>query len=264
VGGNGIFGSTSNKRRKRILQKQASLLNEERFRQIDSSNKVRRTISDESREQTICIPGNRKLDATSGEDTNQQQRTNAHQNTQLQHHHHQQQICSVIKIIHNKWSNYIKRILMTMKNDDSNKDITITTPAHERISYLLATSEHVGMAVTIVGCNSRRHLVKSRCVVIDETKETWKMAMMISTKKKTKKKRRRKNQEEEEIRSNADNSSKEKEQNQGMSTSWSIIMVPKRGTTLHVNVPWNESSLNNKSLITSKQTTNHVTVCLES
>lgn len=272
VGGNGIFGSISNKRRKKIL-KQKQQASFQKIIEEDRSNEVQK--------QTICVPGNIKMDATTttGEDANQQQRNAQQQQQQHTQHQHQQlqqqQMSSVIETIHKKWSNYITQLLtMTMKNNNTNKDITTTTPSstaiNERISYLLATSEHVGMAVTIVKCNSRRHLLNSRCIVINETTETWKMAMLVVAAKKMKKKR--KNYKEEAIKCNVDNSNKEKEHNnQGiiMSTtpsSWSIVMVPKRGTTLEVNVPWNESSLliiNKSATITSKETMNHIIVRLE-
>jgi hypothetical protein len=268
VGGNGIFGSISNKRRKKIL-KQKQQASFQKIIEEDRSNEVQK--------QTICVPGNIKMDATTGEDANQQQRNaqqQQQQHTQQQHQQlQQQQMSSVIETIHKKWSNYITLLLkMTMKNNNTNKDITTTTPSstaiNERISYLLATSEHVGMAVTIVKCNSRRHLLNSRCIIINETKETWKMAMLVVAAKKMKKKR--KNYKEEAIKCNVDNSNKDKEHNQGiiMSTtpSWSIVMVPKRGTTLEVNVPWNESSLliiNKSATITSKETMNHIIVRLE-
>lgn len=260
VGGNGIFGSISNKRRKRILKNREAFLQKVEVERVNEE--IRRTkIRDESREQqTIGSPGNVKLDAMLGEDIKQQQRQ--------QHQLQQQQMNSFIETIHTKWSIYITQLLtMTMKNDNTNKDITFTTTStavNERISYLLAKSEHVGMAVTIVNCNSRRHLLNSRCIVIDETKEMWKMAILVATKKKKKK---RKNHKEEQVKCNVNYSSKEEKEhnNQGiMSTSWSIIMVPKRGTTLEINVPWNESSLlSNKSGITSTETMNHIIVRLE-
>jgi len=92
------------------------------------------------------------------------------------------------------------------------------------------------------------------------------MAILVATKKK-KKKKKRKNHKEEEIKCNVNNSSKEEKvhNNHGiMSTSWSIIMVPKRGTTLEINVPWNVSYLlSNKSAITSTETMNQIIVRLE-
>ena len=272
VGGNGIFGSISNKRRKRILKNREAFLQKVEVERVNEE--IRRTkIRDESREQqTIGSPGNVKLDAMLGEDIKQQQRNAQQQKQQHQLLQQQQQMSSVIETIHTKWSIYITQLLtMTMKNDNTNKDITTittSTAVNERISYLLAKSEHVGMAVTIVNCNSRRHLQNSRCIVIDETKEMWKMAILVATKKKQKKKRKkkRKNHKEEEISNVNDSSKEEKEHNNHgiMSTSWSIIMVPKRGTTLEINVPWNESSLlSNKSGITSTQTMNHIIVRLE-
>ena len=271
VGGNGIFGSISNKRRKRILKNREAFLQKVEVERVNEE--IRRTkIRDESREQqTIGSPGNVKLDAMLGEDIKQQQRNAQQQKQQHQLLQQQQQMSSVIETIHTKWSIYITQLLtMTMKNDNTNKDITTittSTAVNERISYLLAKSEHVGMAVTIVNCNSRRHLLNSRCIVIDETKEMWKVAILVATKKKKKKrKKKRKNHKEEEISNVNDSSKEEKEHNNHgiMSTSWSIIMVPKRGTTLEINVPWNESSLlSNKSGITSTQTMNHIIVRLE-
>jgi len=268
VGGNGIFGSISNKRRKRILKNREALLQKVEVERVNEE--IRRTKNrDESREQqTIGSPGNVKLDAMLGEDIKQQQRNAQQQQQQQQHQLQQQQMGSFIETIHTKWSIYITQLLtMTMKNDNTNKDITFittSTAVNERISYLLAKSEHVGMAVTIVNCNSRRHLLNSRCIVIDETKEMWKMSILVATKKKKKK---RKNHKEEEIKCNVNNSSKEEKvhNNHGiMSTSWSIIMVPKRGTTLEINVPWNVSYLlSNKSAITSTETMNQIIVRLE-
>jgi hypothetical protein len=91
----------------------------------------------------------------------------------------------------------------------------------------------------------------------------WKMAILVATKKK----KTRKNHKEEETKCNVNDSSKEEKEhnNHGiMSTSWSIIMVPKRGTTLEINVPWNVSYLpSNESAITSTEMINHIIVRLE-
>jgi hypothetical protein len=94
------------------------------------------------------------------------------------------------------------------------------------------------------------------------------MVMLVAASKKKKKKKKR-NHKEEEIKCNVDDSNKEKEHIQGImstsSSSWSIVMIPKRGTTLEVNVPWNESSLlmNKSATITSMETMNHIIVRLE-
>jgi hypothetical protein len=82
-------------------------------------------------------------------------------------------------------------------------------------------------------------------VVVNETRETWKVAMITKKGKKA--------------------------QNVVYGTSkvlsklWTMVMVPKRGTALEVDLPWFDASvLNNKDVKVSQQKKKHITIQLES
>jgi hypothetical protein len=167
-----------------------------------------------------------------------------------------EKVSHVIETLHEMWGKYIRQLVSIAMRDPIDDGITTSrVPAASldaarrggRASLLLAASEHVGMPATIVECPSRRHLIDCRCVVVDETKETWTVATIAKTKSKQNK------------RVDDDGTSKEVP-----SKSWRIIMVPKRGTALAVDLPWYDASVStNRDATASKQKMSIITVRLE-
>eukprot|EP00985_Skeletonema_marinoi_P006816 scaffold2994_cov97-Skeletonema_marinoi.AAC.1 len=90
-----------------------------------------------------------------------------------------EKVGNIVETLHQMWINYIQQILSPLKKK-SRAAASISLEARKEIATILATSEHVGMAATIVACPSRRHLGSKRCIVLDETKETFKIAIMKS------------------------------------------------------------------------------------
>ena len=249
VGGNGTFGSISNKRRKRVLNR----ISTEKQRQ--ESDRER-----ESRELAIHDVERKSDDVSSGQEAGQQQQQprNEKGDSECRNSHVdvataaldevREKVGTVIVTLHEMWGNYIRQLVSTMgypiDGTTSLGPAYLDAARREAISLLLAASEHVGMPATIVECPSRRHLIDRRCVVVDETKETWKVAT-IAGKNKTNK--------------NADDGTSKEP-----SKSWTIVMVPKRGTALEVDLPWYGASVsNNENATVSKQKMNHITVRLE-
>ena len=164
-----------------------------------------------------------------------------------------EKVSHVIETLHEMWGKYIRQLVSIALRDPIDDGIATSRGTAASLdaarraggaSLLLAASEHVGMPATIVECPSRRHLIDRRCVVVDETKETWKVAT-IAGKNKTNK--------------NADDGTSKEP-----SKSWTIVMVPKRGTALEVDLPWYGASVsNNENATVSKQKMNHITVRLE-
>ena len=252
VGGNGTFGSISNKRRKRVLNR----ISTEKQRQ--ESDRER-----ESRELAIHDVERKSDDVSSGQEAGQQQQQprNEKGDSECRNSHVdvataaldevREKVGTVIETLHEMWGNYIRQLVSTMRypidGTTSLGPAYLDAARREAISLLLAASEHVGMPATIVECPSRRHLIDCRCVVVDETKETWTVATIAKTKSKQNK------------RVDDDGTSKEVP-----SKSWRIIMVPKRGTALAVDLPWYDASVStNKDATASKQKMSILTVRLE-
>jgi len=134
-----------------------------------------------------------------------------------------EKVGNIVETLHQMWINYIQQILSPLKNK-SRVAISISLEARKEIATILTTSEHVGMAATIVACPSRRHLGSKRCIVLEETKETFKIAIMKSRPAQAPKK---------VTETNAGSGAKSAKPYQ-----WKVVMIPKHGTSLDVSVPW--------------------------
>lgn len=241
VGGNGIFGSISNKKRKKTLQ---YTLEKQSKQDEDSELKIHDGDAGQ------------KLDATT-------QSENLDQHKQLQGVSTpadiQGQVGTVIEKMHGMWVDYMHQLLSPIKkgNVSTSKDSSSLSLAdRKQLSFLLATAEHVGMPATFLECPLRRHLLNSRCIVVNETKETWKVAIVSKRKDNTKD---AKLKEKNEI---VDKSNHEKYASTKSSTpptpSWKIVMVPKRGTVLEVGLQWDGDNA-----MTSHQLKSYITLRLE-
>jgi hypothetical protein len=206
VGGNGMFGSLSKRKRKKTIQtnrcKSTALDLQDATDQCDAKETAVR-ISSQSKEN----------------------------------------INKVIVSLQEMWLDYISRLLQHHikpdasisahgTNTKSNKLVLrqpITLHMRRQISLLLLEAEHVGMAATIMECPSRRNLVHYRCLVINETVNTWSVALFKSVKKS---KRQYKKQSNSTDNENEDDDKPQLE----------VVMIPKRGTELEINVPLHYSS----------------------
>lgn len=281
VGGNGIFGSISNKKRKKLLQ-QISLEKQQKQQQQQQLL--------QSKEKTSC-----ELQIHDGNDdiTNQKgiplHKEESHPKSSIkleivkkvksntintaQVH---EKVGSVVETLHNMWLSYIKQLLSTIKQTatlDSSKSKSSQLSVHDckQISFLLATAEHVGMAATIVECPSRRHLVHCRCVIVNETKETYSIALIKS---KPNKQNKKKKSVEKQGGASAGSDSQKKDSNDKSSVNnkpshtWKIILLPKQGTVLDIDLPRIDdtvSALNNdgNDKVSQQKMSNDITVRLK-
>ncbi|KAL7441533.1 hypothetical protein ACHAXM_007902 [Skeletonema potamos] len=126
-----------------------------------------------------------------------------------------EEVGNIVETLHQMWINYMQQLLSPLRNK-TNAAASIPLEARKEIATILAASEHVGMAAMIVACPSRRHLVQQRCILLNETKETFKVAIMKSR-----------------PASKDGVVAKDKQ-----SYQWKVVMIPKHGTSLDVSVPW--------------------------
>lgn len=229
VGGNGIFGCVSNRKRKRIL------------RQIREKQSKRNGDSD------LKIHDGDGEVASAQEEQPQNEKQVTPTDTE-------ERVGTIIGTLHEMWVNYMHQLLSRIKeannvaSTSTNDSPSLTTLAdHKQISMVLATAEHVGMPATIVECPSRRHLTSLRCIVVNETKETWKIAMIIVRNKNKDGKPKEKGGTEKNVVGKASAMS---------SHLWKIVMVPKRGTVLNVDLPWGGSFVSEDNATVSEQLKN--------
>ena len=221
VGGNGVFGSISNKKRKKILRQileKQSKRNSELTTNYDVV--VAAASSQEKQSQNEKVKGKEYQSGATLTDTHVK-------------------VGTIIETLHEMWINYMHQLLSPIKeaNDDSTL-ATMDSPLlamenRKRISLLLTTAEHVGMPATIVECPSRRHLIRSRCMVVNETKETWTVAMIMTGKQNADPAK----EKSEKLHKVGSSNNTPKIQ----SHSWKIVLVPKRGTVLEVDLRMGKS-----------------------
>jgi len=159
-----------------------------------------------------------------------------------------EKVGSIVETLHKMWLSYIKQLLSTIKHtvrSDSSQLESSQLSVHycKQISFLLATAEHVGMPATIVECPSRRHLVHCRCVIVNETKETYSIAIIKSksNKKQDKKSGEKQVGDSELINASSDSQKKDSNDkctaNNKPSHNWKVVLVPKHGTVLDIDLP---------------------------
>jgi len=242
VGGNGIFGSVSNKKRKKILRQ---IREKQSKKNVDLDLKIHDGDGEVASSAQEEQPKNKKVDDGTPTDT-------------------EATVGSIIETLHEMWVNYMHQLLSPIKeanniattSTDDSPSLTLTLEDHKQISIVLATAEHVGMPATIVECPSRRHLTQVRCIVVNETKETWKIAMIIVKNKKKDGKPKEKGESEKNVGG--------KTSSAPSSHLWKIVMVPKRGTVLDVDLPWGGSTVSKISDTVPGQLKNtYITVRLE-
>ena len=250
VGGNGIFGSISNKKRKKLLN-QISLEKQQKQQQQHSKGKTVDSCElqiHDGEEKPANPLLNNEEQSKSGikpEIINKKEVKSNTINTAQVH----EKVGSIVETLHKMWLSYIKQLLSTIKHiatSDSSQMESSQLSVHDykQISFLLATAEHVGMPATIVECPSRRHLVHCRCVIVNETKETYSIAMIKSksNKKQDKKKSDEKQVGASEVSTKAGSDSLKKDANDKStvnkySYTWKTVLVPKHGTVLDIDLP---------------------------
>ncbi|KAL7550516.1 hypothetical protein ACHAWF_013735 [Thalassiosira exigua] len=221
VGGIGIFGSISNKKRKKML---------------------RRVI--EKCKERNDNPGLKVCNGFQGESSNEKVDTSNKRGGDMTQKDTQAKVGTVIKTLHDMWLNYIQQLLScteVVQNATAIDGPSLTWEDKNWLSTLLATAEHVGMPVTISECPSRPHLVPSRCIVVDETLETWRVAMIVTSQKRSiaavgaPKGAALKSH-------SCDGKGEAGKQVIEPCPSWKIVMVPKCGTSLEIDLPLEQLS----------------------
>ena len=126
------------------------------------------------------------------------------------------EVGNIVETLHQMWIKYIEQILSPLQKNTANKEVSahISSELRKDIATKVSTSEHIGMPATIVACPSRRHLVQHRCIVLNESEKTYKIAILRSCQvsKDTK------------------------------TFCWKVILLPKHKTALDVSIPWSTSS----------------------
>ncbi|KAL3784816.1 hypothetical protein HJC23_013856 [Cyclotella cryptica] len=231
VGGNGMFGSLSRRKRNKILRGKLTLPCQQ---SISNPNLDRECTGD-----GVAIK--RDEEHAPLENTCRSSPTTIHR---------KEDFSSIVENLHSMWMDYMSQLLLqinpqiqisgkprSLKNDEASiHDSPLTPQLRKQLTSLLIDAEHVGMSAKIIQCPSRRHLVQHRCVVVNETMNTWRVAMTNMNKKCNK------NREAPTASLSANNTIAERSESQSPSRSWEIVMIPKHGTVLDVNVPLYEDS----------------------
>lgn len=132
------------------------------------------------------------------------------------------EVGNIVESLHKMWIDYIQQILSPLIQKKNSAAASIPLETRKEVSTALATSEHVGMAATIVSCPSRRHLASKRCIVLDETMDTLKIAIM---------KKRPEEAQKKATETNDGSGAKRAKLYQ-----WKVVLIPKQGTSLDVSV----------------------------
>jgi hypothetical protein len=140
------------------------------------------------------------------------------------------EVGNVVETLHQMWIKYIEQILSPLQKNTAHKEISTNIPLELRkdIATKVSTSEHIGMPAIIVACPSRRHLVQHRCIVLNETKETYKIAILKSCPIQVKTKKR--DGKMDEVPKDT------------KTFRWKVVLLPKHKTALDVSIPWSTSS----------------------
>ncbi|KAL7515529.1 hypothetical protein ACHAXN_013472 [Cyclotella atomus] len=230
VGGNGMFGSFSGRKRKKIIRNSSS--------KCELSAQSDGVVSNDgaaNEDQVIALSSSAAPAAAAAAGIQSKEN-------------------EVIETMHKMWTDYIIELLRHIKPEVSpsaekkakTKESTnqsITTQTKRQIASLLIEAEHAGMAVTIVKCPSRRDLMHHRGVVMNETKNTYNIAILMSKRRTT-----------EKTGPSDDKTANESKKANLPSRTWKVVMIPKRGTVLETNVPF-QSALNRNAT--------HVSIRLE-
>ena len=216
VGGNGMFGSLSARKRKKVLMRRSCSTDKSVSSKDDSGAK---SISE------VVKQGIERAASSNSNDLSEINKLN-----------------NILETLHDMWKEYIAQLLLHIKPEllvfsnqtDKSKSSTSSLDlirGRSQISALLLEAEHVGMPATIIECPSRHYLLHHRCMVINETVNTWTVLVYLKRKRNKKAKALT-----SDLRKDKQDDDKEP-QDKHPARTWKVIMVPKRGTVLEVNIP---------------------------
>ena len=194
-GRGGIFGSVSNKKRKKLI----------RLANVVDDDTGRKRLA-----KGVCMA--KSYDANIGPDVANDVGLNMKGPGRVQSKSGdlKETTKEAIKHINMTWTEYFRKLTASLDDGGKVERDSSALDNNRRLSMMLATSEKIGMAVTIIECPSRQNLVERRGVVVNETVEMWKIAFWNRTSK------------------------TEEERHAG--SSWAFVRVPKRGTVFRVDV----------------------------
>lgn len=231
VGGNGMFGSLSRRKRNKILRGKLALP----CRQDSSYAKLNRECSDHE----VAI----------AHDEDHISLQNICDSSSTARTHQEEDFSAIVENLNSMWINYMSQLMLQIKpqapisgkpmnfkyDKASMHDPHLTPQLRRQLTSLLIDAEHAGMSVTIVQCLSQRHLAQRRGVVVNETVNTWRVAMAKMGK--------RCNQNRNlPTDSPSAGDPVERLGPKSPSRHWKIVMIPKHGTVFDVNMPWFEDS----------------------
>ena len=225
IGGNGMFGSLSGRKRKKILMQQSCC------------NKIDKGLmfKDSSGPKSIGEVLQQGIERATASNTDNQSEMN--------------KVNSILETLYIIWTEYIAQLLLHVKPElskslnktdgsKSNHSSLDLIRVRSEISTLLLEAEHVGMPATIIECPSRRHLPHRRCMIVNETVNTY--SVVVHSKRKCKKKTKSLSSDlpkDEPVDGDGSQKIEHGDESQDNSSHiWKVIMVPKRGTVLEVNI----------------------------
>jgi len=209
------FGAVSAKWRKRVVSR-----NGRRRQEMSVSSSIKKGFDSGGGEASVAVA---KSAGRSGARTNE-----------------------IITTLHDMWTRYTCQLLSPLMKSSSPPTSTTLEDIlkKRRISSTVATADHVGMSATIVKCSSRLHLISARCIVVEETQETWRVAMIRSvggvarsSSKKVAISADTDGKRDDHKKSVVCETTTKKKEKVYPATNWKMIVIPKRGTVLEVRLP---------------------------
>ena len=200
AGRGGIFGSVSNKKRKKIM----------RLANVFDDDTGRKRVKNTTKAKSCGanIGPDVANDKSSGGRAPGRVQSQSEGSCAV-HKHDPKETTEVINNINLMWTEYFRQLTTSLDAGDGVESDSKALHKNRHLSKMLATSEKIGMAVTIIECPSRLNLVGKRGVVVNESAEMWKLAFINKT---------------------------SKAGNRPASSPWDFMRVPKRGTVFRVDI----------------------------
>jgi len=214
AGRRGIFGSVSNKKRKKLMR----LANA-----VDYDTGRKRMVKDTGMDKSYGAnfdPDDVAKDESLNRRGPGRVQSKSEATCAVHKHDPKETTKEVINNINLMWTEYFRKLTASLDAVDEIESDLAALDKDRQLSKMLATSEKIGMAVTIIECPSRQNLIERRGVVVNETGEMWKLALLNQTFK----------------------------TEHHASSSWAFLRVPKRGTVFRVDITSSNGNVNSMIL----------------
>jgi len=153
----------------------------------------------------------------------------------------------ILTVLNKSWNQYVQQLLHIILPPTPSSS-TVLLPSSKdlfKLSTHFATIELIGANVQIIQCLSRRHLKDRRGIVVNVTKCTWHIAMIVSssfTKNNTTATTTATNETPKKKESNEEEKQHEHKLNEKDAAStttpqWKVRVIPKHQTSLALKIP---------------------------